>query len=169
MGMLVLMLMVGLVPAVPGRVELPVDSLTGNRERAIRGTVTARCSKDSSILELQLDGLQPRGRYSLWVFLYPQTSGVSPAAVVAAGTLGRSPAHEFEAEATGRAQLVVHQGAGPLSSFGHAQGCLLDVPQWRIVGGLHPRGIRAGAFMPAAGEIVEEFGVTYIRPSHLSP
>jgi hypothetical protein len=165
MGMLVLLIALALAPAARAGAELPVDSLTANRERPVRGVVKARCGEGGSVLELQLEGLEPRGRYSLWMFVYRQTSAASPAEVVAAGTLGRSPAHEFDAEATGRAHLVVHQRGGALSSFGYAAGCLLDAPQWRIVGGLHPGGIRAGAFMPADGEIVEQFGVTYIRPA----
>ena len=165
MGMIVLLIALALAPAGRAGVELPVDSLTADRERPVRGVVHARCGEGGSVLELQLEGLEPRGRYSLWMFVYGQANAASPAAVVAAGTLGRTPAHEFDAGPTGRAHLVVHQRRGALSSFGYAAGCLLDTPQWRIVGGLHPGGIRAGAFMPPAGEIVEQFGVTYIRPS----
>jgi hypothetical protein len=165
MAMLVLLTALALAPAARARVELPVDSLTADRERPVRGVLSARCGEGGSVLELQLEGLEPRGRYSLWMFVYARTNASSPAEVVAAGTLGRSPAHEFDAAATGRAHLVVHQRGGALSSFGSATACLLDTPQWRIVGGLHPGGVRAGAHMPAAGEIVEQFGVTYIRPS----
>ena len=165
MGMLDLLIALVLAPAARAGVELPVDSLTADREGPVRGVVSARCGEGGSVLELRLEGLERRGRYSLWTFVYGQTNAASPAEVVAAGTLGRSPGHEFDAEATGRAHLVVHQQEGALSSFGYAAGCLLDAPQWRIVGGLHPGGIRAGAFMPPPGEIVGQFGVTYVRQS----
>ena len=147
-------------------VTLDVDSLSRNAEQPVRGTVSARCAGSGSVLEFDLAGLAPNGEYSVWVFLFAHPGeSVTSADAVAAGALGhRSTRHEFAADRWGRARLVVLQRAGPLSAFGRVSGCLLDETQWRVVGGLHPRGVRAGLYMPPPGEIVEQFGVTYRKP-----
>jgi hypothetical protein len=145
------------------QVTLNVDSLSSNPERPVRGTVTARCGAGGSVLDFDMTGLAPKGRYSVWVFLFDERhAAVVPEGAVAAGALGgRGTRHEFVADALGRARLVVLQPSGPLSAFGVVRGCLLDEPQWRVVGGFHPRGVRAGTYMPPPGEIVAQFGITY--------
>ena len=152
-------------PAWPreGGITLVVDSLAADAERPVRGTVTTRCASSGSLLDFNLSGLEPQGRYSVWVFLFDQPRAmVVPENAVAAGALGgRGTRHEFNADVSGRARVVVLQRPGPLSAFGTAGNCLLDQPQWRIVGGLHPRGIRRGIYMPPPGEIVAQFGITY--------
>lgn len=147
-------------------ITIDVDSLAADTERPVRGTVTTRCGSSGSLLDFDLSGLEPHGRYSVWVFLFDQRrSTVVPDDAVAAGALGsRGTRHEFDADGSGRARLAVLQRPGPLSAFGAVGECLLDQPQWRIVGGLHPRGIRTGIYMPPPGEIVAQFGVTYRKP-----
>jgi hypothetical protein len=147
-------------------ITIGVDSLAADAERPVRGTVTARCGSSGSLLDFDLVGLEPNGRYSVWVFLFDRPRGpLVPDGAVAAGALGgHGTRHEFEADRSGRARLVVLQRPGPLSSFGAVGGCLLDQPEWRVVGGLHPRGVRAGIYMPPPGEIVAQFGITYRKP-----
>jgi hypothetical protein len=147
-------------------ITIDVDSLAAHSERPVRGTVTTRCASSGSLLDFDLSGLEPNGRYSVWVFLFGRSrSAVAPDDAVAAGALGgQGTRHEFDADSSGRARLVVLQRPGPLSSFGAVGGCLLDQPQWRVVGGLHPRGVRAGIYMPPPGEIVAQFGITYRKP-----
>jgi hypothetical protein len=147
-------------------VTLDIDSLSSNPERPVRGSVIARCGSRGSVLEFDLAGLEPDGQYSIWVFLFERpTVAVVSGDAVAAGALGggRGTRHEFAADRRGGARFVVLHRAGPLSAFGSVAGCLLDAPQWRLVGGLHPRGVRAGVHMPPPGEIVAQFGVTYRR------
>lgn len=155
-------------PAGPREVEITidVDSLAADTERPVRGTVTTRCASSGSLLDFDLSGLEANGRYSVWVFLFARPRGtVVPDDAVAAGALGgHGTRHEFEADRSGRARLVVLQRPGPLSSFGAVGGCLLDQPEWRVVGGLHPRGVRAGVYMPPPGEIIAQFGITYRKP-----
>jgi hypothetical protein len=150
----------------PAEIMLDVDSLSADAERPVRGSVIARCGEGGSVLDFDLAGLKPRGQYSVWVFLFARRSdSVTSTDAIAAGALGgHSTRHEFVADRSGRARVVVLQRAGPLSAFGSVNGCLLDAAQWRVVGGLHPRGIRAGVYMPPPGEIVEQFGITYRRP-----
>jgi hypothetical protein len=137
---------------------MPIDALAGT----VQGSVVAQCGARGTTLQFSLSGLVPHGSYSLWMFVFG-TSGdaPTPADAVAAGALGGGDgrSHEFRADAAGRAELALVQPAGPLSAFGAVRGCLLDAPHWRVVGGYHPARASAGVLMPAAGEIVQHFGV----------
>lgn len=153
-------------PPYERRVTLPVDALSVLRERIAQGTVTAQCTAAGTTLHFDLSGLVPNGTYSVWMFLFEETrDAVTAADAAAAGALGSGAwrGHEFRADALGRAQLALRQPAGPLSAFGRVRGCLLDEPQWRVVGAYHPRGVTAGTSRPAAGEAIEHFGVRWGR------
>ena len=151
-------------PAPPVRtVTRPVDAIVETGAGLAGGTMTVECSARGTTLRFSLSGLVPDGSYSLWLFVFATSrAGATPGEVTAAGALGRGDgrSHEFRADTWGRAELVVMQPEGRLSAFGAVRGCLADVPQWRVVGGHHPRRVRAGTRMPAGGEIVEHFGVS---------
>ena len=144
-------------------VARPVDAIVATGAGLAGGTVTAECGARGTTLRFSLSGLAPDGTYSLWLFVFGTSrGGATPGEVTAAGALGRGDgrSHEFRADTWGRAELVTVQPEGRLSAFGAVRGCLVDVPQWRVVGGHHPRRVRAGTRMPARGEIVEHFGVS---------
>jgi len=142
-------------------VTMPIDALAVTREGIVRGTVTARCTAAGTTLGFTLGGLVPRGTYSLWVFVFGVSrDAITSADATAAGALGSGDgrSHEFLADAQGRAELLIVQPRGRLSAFGHVRDCLLDEPQWRVVGAHHPRRVTAGTRRPPSGEIVEHFG-----------
>ena len=146
------------------RVTLAVDALSVLRERVAQGAVTAQCTGAGTTLHFDLAGLVPDGTYSLWMFLFEETrEAVTPADAAAAGALGSGAGggHEFRADSLGRARVALRQPAGPLSAFGRVRGCLLDEPQWRVVGAYHPRRVTAGTSRPAAGDALEHFGVRW--------
>jgi hypothetical protein len=144
------------------RVVLGVDPLIAAKETSARGTVAAQCGATGTTLRFELAGLVPEGTYSLWMFVFGVTTdAVTPADATAAGALGNGngASHEFVADGSGRAALVMQQPAGRLSAFGAVRGCLLDEAHWRVIGGYHPRRVTNGTSRPANGEVVEYFGV----------
>jgi len=152
-------------------VTMPIDALAMTREGIVRGTVTARCTAAGTTLGFTLGGLVPSGTYSLWVFLFGVSrDAITPADATAAGALGSGDgrSHEFLADAQGRAELLIVQPRGRLSAFGLVRGCLLDEPQWRVIGGYHPRRVTARTLRPPSGEIVEHFGVRSTAAAVLS-
>jgi hypothetical protein len=139
-----------------------VDAISAARERGAQGLLTARCAGTGPVLAVELSGLVPEGTYSIWMFVFADPrDGVTAADAEGAGAAGAGArAHEFRADAGGRASLSLRQPAGPLSAFGRVRGCLLDEPQWRVIGAYHPRRVTAGTRRPAGGEAVEHFGVS---------
>jgi hypothetical protein len=148
-------------PSYERSVTLPVEALSAVRERGVRGRLTARCAGTGTVLAFELSGLVPDGTYSIWMFVFADPrDGATAADVEGAGAAGAGArAHEFRADAGGRASLTLRQPAGPLSAFGRVRGCLLDAPQWRVIGAYHPRRVTAGTRRPPGGDAVEQFGV----------
>jgi hypothetical protein len=127
---------------------------------AVTGRATAQCLTQGTHVVLKLQGLIPRGVYTIWSLTF-RAPGFDPsfANLIGLGALGDADGSEnsFRASESGEGALSALVNAGPLSVFGAIGACGLDEFEWHVVGAYHIDGQTHGATPGPDGTQVEQF------------
>ena len=156
------------------RKDLPVlapdgHHLTWGEFKKVTGTCEVECTEAGVKVTLKLNGLIPRGVYTIWNVVF-DAPGMDPAqemlgidGVGAAGA-GDGSDNSFVASADGRAEIAMTSPGGPLSMLGTIEDCpLTDNFEWHVVGTYHLDGKTYGPDLGPDGTVAEQFAFVFLR------